>query len=111
MKTIYKLTGSLLMLLSLNTFASSLDLKISMEHPKRMVANTPLVWGSAQEAAPVELRFVKAKYAKIPLDPFIWGSPEDKLEMSSFINLNVPVAPFVLGNPDKEVPGTLKITE
>jgi len=104
MKTIKTLTYAVLMLLSFSAFAAGSDSKLSPEHPKYVVANAPLVWGDSLELPPIELEFVKAKYAKVPLAPFVWGSPEDYTDISASQSLSVPVAPFIFGNPDEQVP-------
>ena len=108
MKTIKTFGSAILILLSMSTFVAHADSKPAEDHPRHLVAHAPTVWGNPDELAPLELGFVKAKYAKVPLAPFVWGKPLDKTEIQSFINLKVPVAPFVLGSPDKELP---EITE
>jgi len=112
MKTIFALSTVILMAFSLNNNAAVKSSEFSYEVPKSMVSVAPFVWGSPDDMAPLNLRFVKAKYSKVPVSPFIWGKPEDVIDAVKTIrglkNLNVPVAPFAWGNPDESAPESLK---
>jgi hypothetical protein len=104
MKTIYTLTSTLLIALSMS--ASAKD--HSSDKPKSMVAVSPFVWGSPAESVPEEIKLLKAKFALVPIAPFVWGNAGETapkvVEERIFMKLEVPVAPFVWGNPNEIAP-------
>ncbi len=57
--------------MNFNSFAKSSF--FSKNLPKSMGSVAPFVWGSPDDEAPEYLRFVKSKFAKVPLAPFVWG--------------------------------------
>jgi hypothetical protein len=84
MKTIFALSTVLLITLSLNTQAGNKSSDLTNDLPK----------------------------SKVPVAPFVLGSPDDIIGSANTIkgskNLKVPVAPFIWGNPDETAPESLK---
>lgn len=95
---------------------------------KRSVELAPSVWESSEIQTPMSLRFIKAKFAFVPVAAFVWGQPSEVpveitmipvapltfayhtdeiptgLEYIKVKNALVPVAPFVLGDAHAEAP-------
>lgn len=92
------------------------------------VPAAPSVWEAAPIEAPIELEYVKAKSALVPVAGFEWGSPSEipaellvvpvapkdmynqldsipeNLQYIKAKNAFVPVAPFAFGNSDVDAP-------
>lgn len=104
MKTIFVLSTALLFAFSVNTQAGNKKSDSLNEVSKSMISPAPLVWGSPDDQIPEYLKFVKARFAKVPVAPFIWGSPDEIVESvnstKNLKNMKVPVAPFVWGTPE-----------
>ncbi len=98
MKTISALTTLIMITLALNTSADDKTKNVEGNR-NRSVSVAPFVWGEAQAAVPAELRYVKAKYALVPVAPLVFGNPEDELSLEDKIKLSIPVAPFIWGDP------------
>jgi len=72
------------------------------------VAIAQLVTGDEDEDAPLEIAYLKAKNAMVPVAPFEWAAPLETapgfLKTLKAKNAFVPVAPFVWGNSFEEAP-------
>ena len=65
--------------------------------------SAPGVWENSEIEIPQSLKFLKAKYAHVPVADFLWGNPS---EVPVHLNM-VPVAPFEIGNAMENAPKEL----
>ena len=114
MKTILN-TLIALFIIFLNTESFSKE-KVMDDHTKKSVKSyipvSPRNWTIGDLETPDHLKFVKAKYALVPVAEFVWGNPytEVPAELAKdYRTFNVPVPAKVWDEGAMEIPESLSL--
>ncbi|MXV49768.1 hypothetical protein GS399_02210 [Pedobacter sp. HMF7647] len=103
MKTLKNIAAALLIITSVNAFASEKTPAKSKTSLNKSIAVAPFSFGNPDEAAPENLKALTVKVA-----PMIYGDASETAP-EELVNLKrVPVAPMIYGNADEEAPENLR---
>ena len=77
--------------------------KYGSEKGNNLVPVSARNWNDTAIETPVNLKYVKARYAMVPLAEFVWGSPAEAVP-SELLKTIVPLASKVWNDQSIEIP-------